>query len=257
MPPPRATYRLQLNHTFTFNDARAIVPYLARLGISHVYASPIFRAAAGSMHGYDVVDYGELNPEIGSREDFDAFVAALHEHDMRLIVDFVPNHMGIEGGANPWWQDVVENGPISRYADFFDIDWSPLKRELRNKVLLPFLGGQYGEVLERGELQLGFEEGGFAVSLVGHAVPARSPDLSVHPEPGACRSSPRPLGADDIDLLELESIVTALDRLPGPNDDLLARCHCRSPSRAGGDEAAACRPGRHVPVRCAMRLRRK
>src|SRR5699024_10549382 len=129
-------------------------PYFADLGISHIYASPIFRTAPGSMHGYDVVDYGEIDPEIGTREEFDRFVSELHQHAIGLILDFVPNHMGIEQGANAWWQDVLENGRMSRYASFFDIDWRPLKRELRGKVLLPFLGGQYGEVLERGELAL-------------------------------------------------------------------------------------------------------
>ncbi|MBA2247406.1 MAG: hypothetical protein H0W23_04695, partial [Chloroflexia bacterium] len=132
-PAPNATYRLQFNHQFTFRHAAEIVPYLARLGISHVYASPIFKAAQGSMHGYDVVDYSQLNPEIGTDEEFRAFVEALHAHDLRLILDFVPNHMGIDGGANAWWQDVIENGQLSRYADYFDIDWTPLKRELRDK----------------------------------------------------------------------------------------------------------------------------
>jgi len=115
------------------------------------------------MHGYDVVDYSQINPEIGTREEFDAFVESLHRHELRLILDFVPNHMGIDGGANDWWQDVIENGQMSRYAEHFDIDWTPLKRELGGKVLLPFLGGQYGEVLEGGELKLAFEEGGFLV----------------------------------------------------------------------------------------------
>ena len=218
MPAPRATYRLQFNRTFTFNDARAIVPYLADLGISHLYASPIFRAAPGSMHGYDVVDYGELNPEIGSREEFDALVAALHAHGMQLIVDFVPNHMGIEGGCNPWWQDVVENGPMSRYAEFFDIDWTPLKRELRNKVLLPFLGGQYGEVLERGELKLVLEEGAFRIQYWETPFP-----LDPRTYPFVLRRAQAALATrvdpEDLDVLELESIITALERLPGPDDE--------------------------------------
>src|SRR5690606_20305100 len=119
--PPRATYRLQFNHTFTFDDAVRIVPWLARLGVSHLYASPIFTATAGSMHGYDVVDYGEINPEMGGRDAFDRLVATCHEHDLKIIVDFVPNHMGIEGGANAWWQDVLEHGPASPYESFFDI----------------------------------------------------------------------------------------------------------------------------------------
>src|SRR5690606_33334343 len=99
----------------------------------------------------------------GTREDLDTLVKALRDHDMGLIVDFVPNHMGIESGANAWWQDVLENGRMSRFADYFDIDWHPFKRELHNKVLLPFLGGQYGEILERGELQLTFDQGRFTI----------------------------------------------------------------------------------------------
>ena len=220
-PAPRATYRLQFNHTFTFADAQAIVPYLSKLGISHVYASPIFKAAAGSMHGYDVVDYGQLNPEIGSPEEFDAFVETLHAHGLRLILDFVPNHMGIDNGANPWWQDVIEHGELSRYADYFDIDWTPLKRELRNKVLLPFLGGQYGEVLERGELRLVYQDGGFHVQSWETPFP-----LDPRTWPTVLQLAQVRIGEsipdDDLDRLEFDSIVTALERLPSPHDPDLA-----------------------------------
>lgn len=216
-PAPRATYRLQFNHQFTFRQATAIVPYLASLGVSHVYASPIFRAAQGSMHGYDVVDYGQLNPEIGTDDEFRAFVAALHAHELRLIVDFVPNHMGIDGGANPWWQDVIENGPMSRYAEFFDIDWTPLKRELRDKVLLPFLGGQYGEVLERGELKLAFEDGGFLVRSWETPFPL-DPKTWPFILRRALARIDETLGQEDLDRLEFESIVTALERLPAADD---------------------------------------
>jgi (1->4)-alpha-D-glucan 1-alpha-D-glucosylmutase len=139
-PVPRATYRLQLNRTFTFRQAEVIAPYLASLGVSHVYVSPILKAVPGSMHGYDVVDYGTLNPEIGTQGDFDSFVSTLHELGLKLIVDFVPNHMGIENGQNAWWQDVLEHGEQSPFAGYFDIDWSPVKQEIRGKVLLPFLG---------------------------------------------------------------------------------------------------------------------
>ena len=137
---PTATYRLQFHRGFTFADAQAVVPYLARLGISHVYASPFFRAAPGSPHGYDICDHNELNTEIGTRAEFEALSAELKSHGLGLIVDFVPNHMGIEHAVNPWWRDVLKNGPASAYACFFDIDWQPLKRELAGKVLLPVLG---------------------------------------------------------------------------------------------------------------------
>ncbi|HWV22607.1 MAG TPA: malto-oligosyltrehalose synthase [Thermomicrobiales bacterium] len=229
LPAPRATYRLQFNHTFTFADATALVPYFADLGISHVYASPIFKAAPGSMHGYDVVDYSQINPEIGTREEFDRFVSELHQHAIGLILDFVPNHMGIEKGANAWWQDVLENGRMSRYADCFDIDWTPLKRELQGKVLLPFLGGQYGEVLERGELVLAYDEGGFLLRYYETPFPI---DPSTWPV--ILRRTQTAieglLAPDDLDVLELESITTALENLPvpGPEDADIATVEQRS-----------------------------
>lgn len=218
MPAPRATYRLQFNHTFTFADATALVPYLADLGISHVYASPIFTAAPGSMHGYNVINYGEINPEIGSRDDFDRFVSTLHQHGLGLIIDFVPNHMGIEDGANVWWQDVVENGQMSRFAEYFDIDWTPLKRELHGKVLLPFLGGQYGEVLERGELELVFEDGGFLIRYYDTPFPV---DPQTYPVilRRAQESLEAVMAPEDLDLLEYESVVTALERLPASGEE--------------------------------------
>ena len=133
---PLATYRLQLNREFTFNQARAIVPYLARLGVSHVYASPILKARPGSMHGYDVTDHTQLNPELGTREEFDALVAALHEHGLDLVVDIVPNHLGVMGNDNQWWLDVLENGPAARAAQFFDIDWQPNRVAMRDRIPL-------------------------------------------------------------------------------------------------------------------------
>ncbi len=158
---PSATYRLQFNKDFTFEQARAIVPYLKALGISDCYASPFFQASPGSNHGYDIVDHNHLNAEIGTEAEFDALVAALHDHEMGLIADFVPNHMGIAEPVNTWWMDVLENGPSSLAAPCFDIDWHPLKAELENKVLLPILGDQYGRVLEKGELKVSFESGAF------------------------------------------------------------------------------------------------
>ena len=220
MPVPRATYRLQFNHTFTFRDATAIVPYLADLGISHVYASPIFKAAPGSMHGYDVIDYGELNPEIGTRDEFDAMVAALHAHDLGLFLDFVPNHMGIDNGANAWWHDVLENGPASEYAATFDIDWDPLKIELHNKVLLPILGDQYGAILERGELKLVYDNGSFRIDYWDTPLPVNPltyPDILRIAEPALVEQLPE----DDIDLLAFLSIVTSLEHLPAGDEILL------------------------------------
>ena len=170
---PRATYRVQLNAGFTFKDLTAIVPYLAALGISHVYCSPYFRARAGSTHGYDVVDHNSFNPEIGSRQDFDAFVAALRAHGMGHILDIVPNHVGVMGSDNAWWMDVLENGQASVYADYFDIDWNPVNPALADKVLVPVLADPYGVVLERGDLKLQFERalGSFAIHYHEHRLP--------------------------------------------------------------------------------------
>jgi (1->4)-alpha-D-glucan 1-alpha-D-glucosylmutase len=170
---PRATYRIQLNKSFTFKDATAIVPYLSALGISHVYCSPYFKARAGSVHGYDVVDHNSLNPEIGDRADFDHFVATLRAHGMGHILDIVPNHVGIMGSDNAWWMDVLENGQASAYADYFDIEWNPANPALKGKVLVPVLGEPYGIVLEKGELELKFERelGSFAVFYHEHRMP--------------------------------------------------------------------------------------
>ena len=168
---PTATYRLQFNKNFTFRQAREIVTYLHHLGISDAYASPYFQAGAESLHGYDITDHNKLNAAIGSREDYDAWVAELHAHGMGQIVDFVPNHMGINDPQNTWWQDVLENGPSSLYAPYFDIDWRPLKTDLHDKVLLPILGDQYGRVLERGELQVRFDGGSFSLTYFDHVFP--------------------------------------------------------------------------------------
>src|ERR1017187_4425029 len=153
---PLSTYRLQFNRDFTFAHATELVPYLAALGVSHCYASPYLRARPGSTHGYDIIDHNKLNPEIGSDEDFERFVAALHEHGMGQILDIVPNHMGVMGSDNAWWLDVLENGQASDYAGYFDIDWNPLKEELHGKVLVPVLHDHYGAVLESGDLKLVF-----------------------------------------------------------------------------------------------------
>ena len=170
---PRATYRLQLNACFTFADATALVPYLAALGVSHVYCSPYFRARSGSTHGYDVVDHNSFNPEIGTPADFERLVAALRAHAMGHIVDIVPNHVGILGSDNARWMDVLENGEASVYAGFFDIDWAPSNPDRAHKVLVPVLAGPYGTVLERGELELRFEPGAgaFAAYYGPHRLP--------------------------------------------------------------------------------------
>ena len=183
--PPTSTYRVQLNAGFTFADARAIVPYLHDLGIGALYTSPFLCATPGSTHGYDVTDYGSLNPEIGTEEDLRALTARCASAAWALLVDVVPNHMGIAGGANAWWQDVLENGRTSPYAEFFDIDWRPLKEELRGKILLPVLGDHYGVVLERGELRLEYADGAFTVHYYETPPADRPAHLPDDPHHGA------------------------------------------------------------------------
>ena len=168
---PGSTYRLQFNAQFRFEDARRLLPYLHQLGITHCYASPILRARAGSQHGYDITDHNTINPEIGTPKEFEALVKEMKSLGMGLILDIVPNHMGVGYGTNPWWQDVLENGPASPYAEYFDIDWRPLKPELSGKVLLPVLGAAYGDELEQGKLQLSFEGGSFFISYFDRRFP--------------------------------------------------------------------------------------
>lgn len=170
---PRATYRLQLHRGFDFDAAIAILPYLVRLGVSHVYCSPLLRARTDSMHGYDITHHGEIAPDLGGPEGFARFCAALREHGLGMLFDMVPNHMAVMGADNAWWMDVLENGPASLHARYFDIDWLPANAELAGKVLVPVLGEHYGVVLANGELVLAFEveTGAFAVRYHEHRFP--------------------------------------------------------------------------------------
>ena len=158
MKPLSATARLQFHKDFTLDQATALVPYYARLGVSHFYASPLLTARAGSTHGYDIVDHKGINPELGGEEALRRLVAALRAHEMGLILDIVPNHMGVGGNDNAWWLDVLEWGRASPYAEYFDIDWDPPDPALRGRLLAPFLGSSYGECLANGELTLRFDE---------------------------------------------------------------------------------------------------
>jgi (1->4)-alpha-D-glucan 1-alpha-D-glucosylmutase len=168
----RATYRLQFHRNFTFRDATRLVPYLSALGISHIYASPIMEARPGSTHGYDIIDHNRLNPEIGSEAEFRALIDALHAHGMGLILDFVPNHMGI-GSDNIWWLDVLEWGQESPFAAYFDINWDAIRPDLKGRVLLPVLSDHYGVILEKGEIALRFDhtEGSFSAWYYEHRFP--------------------------------------------------------------------------------------
>lgn len=240
---PAATYRLQFNADFTFSDAQKLIPYLDDLGVNDVYASPIFLPRAGSTHGYDVADPTRFNSDLGSEEDFDALAAALHKRGMGLVLDIVPNHMGVNDARNGWWLDVLENGPSSQYAAYFDIQWQPIKHEMANKVLLPILGDQYGVILERGELRLNYAAGSFYItywetmlplsprsyiSILRHAL-EQMPEVVEGGESEKGAAEVEPSSDDDIPLpsssmltaptvnlarMELESIITALSYLP-------------------------------------------
>jgi (1->4)-alpha-D-glucan 1-alpha-D-glucosylmutase len=223
---PRATYRLQLHSGFTFADAADIVPYLSQLGVSHVYCSPYLRARPGSTHGYDIVDHSALNPEIGSAADFDRFISMLRQHRMSHVADLVPNHMGVMGADNAWWMDVLENGPASEYAHFFDIDWSPLDVELAGRVLVPVLGTPYGQALESGDLTVVDEPatGSFAVRYFEHRFPL---DPGTYPQ-------------------LLDDVVAALGPERGANASEVVAALRALPSRDTGDAVERDRRRREV-----------
>jgi (1->4)-alpha-D-glucan 1-alpha-D-glucosylmutase len=202
-PWPLSTYRIQLQPAFGFDAVTAIAPYLHRLGVSHLYASPYLQAAPGSTHGYDVIDHSRVNAELGGEAGHERMCAALGAAGLGQVLDIVPNHMAITGG-NRWWWDVLENGPSSQYASYFDVDWDPPEAKLRNTVLMPILGDHYGRALEAGELKLQRDGGGFTVHYYDHALPVapRSLDDLLGPAARRCRS------------MELESLATFFGRLP-------------------------------------------
>ncbi len=210
---PCATYRLQLNLAFTFRQAASLVEYFHDLGITDCYTSPFLMAHPGSMHGYDVTDHTRFNPEIGTEEEFTAFAERLKRKSMGLVVDVVPNHMCITHPSNLWWWDILENGPSSDFSSYFDIDWNPPKAELANKVLLPFLPDQFGLVLESQLIRAVFEAGSFAVDSQGTLYPLAPRSWALPLQQVLARTREQlPAGNDQ--LLELESILTALSHLP-------------------------------------------
>lgn len=175
---PVATYRLQMHGKFTFADAQAILPYLKKLGIGDVYCSPLTEARPGSLHGYDVTRHDRLNPELGGAAGFARFSAELHRLEMGLLLDFVPNHMGV-GNDSLWWQDVLRNGHASKYSEYFDIDWHPLKEAMQEKLLLPILGRQYGLELESKHIQVISKDGWFRIEYFEHSMPLSPRSLPV------------------------------------------------------------------------------
>jgi (1->4)-alpha-D-glucan 1-alpha-D-glucosylmutase len=211
---PQSTYRLQFHAGFTFRDATAIVPYLHELGISHCYASPYLKAQPGSMHGYDIVDHGCLNPEIGDQEDYDAWIGALRTSDLGQILDTVPNHMAVGTNDNAWWNDVLENGASSRFGAYFDIAWRASPRpELRDKILLPVLGEPYGDVLESGQIQLTFGDGAFYFQYFDRRFPL-APRSYATVLAHRLDEWERAAGPDDAALAEYQSILTSIRNLP-------------------------------------------
>jgi (1->4)-alpha-D-glucan 1-alpha-D-glucosylmutase len=206
--PPVSTYRVQFNQHFTFRDARELLPYLQDLGITDVYASPYLQARSGSLHGYDISSHARLNPEVGTPEEHEELTSEIRRRGMGHVLDIVPNHMGIGEPANEWWMNVLENGPSSPYAPYFDIEWKPRQPHLRGKVLLAVLGDQFGRVLERGELVLRFDDGRFEISYHEHLFPVSPKSSSL-----VLRRTLAEMSEGE-HRLELESIVTALEKLP-------------------------------------------
>lgn len=210
---PGATYRLQLNKQFGFKEVLALVGYFKELGVTDLYLSPIYTASPGSLHGYDVIDHSRINPELGSEEEFAGLARHLHDQGMGVILDVVPNHMFILTQTNRFWYDVLENGPSSRFAQYFDIDWNPPKSDLTAKVLLPFLGDQYGRVLEAGEIRIAYQDGLFGASYYDLKLPV-APRSWPHILEPSLLTLRQELGEDAAEVMELESIITALAHLP-------------------------------------------
>ncbi|MDB4976661.1 MAG: hypothetical protein JWN48_5002 [Myxococcaceae bacterium] len=214
-----STYRLQMSAKFDFRAAGSIVDYLHELGVTDVYTSPIMQAGRGSTHGYDVVDYAQVNRELGGEPALVAFSDLLRKRKLGLLVDWVPNHMGIPSGENRLWDDVLENGPSSLYAEFFDIDWSPSRQDLRDRILLPILGDQYGEVLERGELQVVWQDSCFKLAYYEKRLPLGPKTLLSIFETVLHKSG---LGEESTERLELESIASSVRHLPDRHETGLA-----------------------------------
>jgi len=216
---PVSTYRLQFNQSFTFRDARKLVRYLHELGITDCYASPYLKARPDSTHGYDICDHNQLNPAIGSERDYDAFVAELRARNMGQVLDIVPNHMGIGDSSNFRWFDVLENGPSSPYANFFDIDWKPLQPgvELEDKVLLPILGEPYGQVLESQKIRLAYEDGTFFIYYYETKLPV-APRSQIDILRLRLDDLIQQLSPENDYVLELQSIITALSHLAPRNE---------------------------------------
>lgn len=230
---PTSTYRVQLSHLFTFADLSGVVPYLDALGVGACYLSPCLKARPGSLHGYDVVDHRELNPELGTRAQIETVLRDIRSRGMGTLLDMVPNHMAVDPVHNLYWRDVLQNGPGAASAEWFDIDWHPVKESLRDRVLLPILGDQYGVVLERGELQLALQQGEIVVRYFDSVLPFDSAlvPVALEPEVSALKADP---SVDERDLRDVLSVMTALANLPGATE----RGHLRREERRRESEVA-------------------
>jgi (1->4)-alpha-D-glucan 1-alpha-D-glucosylmutase len=217
---PLSTYRFQFNASFGFQQATRLIGYLHALGASHVYSSPVLKARPGSMHGYDITDHNQLNPEVGSYEDLQDLVRELRNYGMGQVLDIVPNHMGIGLGENPWWRDVLANGRASEFGEFFDLDWDPIKPELKDKLLIPILGDQYGAELERGCIRLVYDESGFHIDYYDKVLPLDPQTVPLIFEPVA----------PEIHDQALRNLIAGLRSLPSHStrDGELARQRQRS-----------------------------
>jgi (1->4)-alpha-D-glucan 1-alpha-D-glucosylmutase len=210
---PTATYRLQFNSEFNFPSAKNIIAYLAELGISDIYASPIFKARKGSSHGYDVVDPTQLNPELGTSEDFEALASEIKQNDMGWVQDIVPNHMAYDS-ENQWLMDVLENGPDSDRLDYFDIEWNHADEDIKGRVLTPMLGSFYGECLENGEIQLQYDESGLSVNYYSLKLPVRIESYALFLTHNLAYLS-RSLGRQHPDFVKLLGILYLIKSAPG------------------------------------------
>jgi (1->4)-alpha-D-glucan 1-alpha-D-glucosylmutase len=235
MRVPRATYRLQLGPDLTFDDAAGLVDYLEALGVSDAYTSPFLETATRGSHGYDVADHNRLREELGGEASFQRFASALSAHRMGLLIDVVPNHMGIAQNRNAWWLDVLENGPASAYAATFDIDWRPVKAELLDKVLLPMLGDQYGVVLDRGELKLVLEDGRFVVRYFDTALPI-APGGWARILGHRIDTLAEALGGEHADVVALKSLIAWFATLPAHTEREPERVATRQRQKEEGRE---------------------
>jgi (1->4)-alpha-D-glucan 1-alpha-D-glucosylmutase len=214
---PSSTYRLQLGPDLSFEAVRHAVPYLARLGVGALYLSPMLKPRPGSTHGNDICDHTSVNAELGTSDDLAALASDADTRGMGIVSDIVPNHVGVDPSVNLWWREVLENGPCSSYAEYFDIDWEPVTAHLHQKVLLPILGDQYGAVLERGELRLSFDDGQLWLHYYDHTMPV-NPRQSPVVLNLAVPYLETLVGPDAPERVEFLSILTGLGNLPPYTD---------------------------------------